>query len=211
MSDLRSFDQSYNTPVCGIDEVGRGPLAGPVTAACVFIPDIAIKDAPELLTMMDSKKLSLKKREQLCKLIKMHCVWGVGEASVAEIDQINILQATYLAMQRAAHAFCNAAPILRDKCTALIDGNRIPPDLPFKFKESIIKGDNKSLSIAAASILAKTIRDNYMGLIANDYPQYGWESNAGYGSVQHKDAINTYGATPHHRMSFAPLKDLKRG
>jgi ribonuclease HII len=205
MSSLWNHDLRFDRPICGIDEVGRGPLAGPVTAACVHIPAQAINKAPALLEMTDSKKLSAKKRDMLTELIKEHCIWGLADIFPQEIDKINILQATFEAMRRAAHSMLQAAPELQNSL-ALIDGNKIPPRLGFHDTESIIKGDGKSLHIAAASILAKTKRDQYMQGIAIDYPQYGWESNAGYGSAKHRQAIEELGATPHHRMSFAPLK-----
>jgi ribonuclease HII len=204
--DLLSFDKSYDVPICGIDEVGRGPLAGPVTAACVYIPPESLEKAPTLLLMNDSKQLSSKKRELLAAEIKTHCIWGIGEADNKEIDEINILQATYQAMRRAAAQMLKKAPSLKANL-ALIDGNRIPIGLEFKNTEAIIKGDSKSLSIAAASILAKVTRDTYMVELAKDYPHYGWESNAGYGANKHKEAISKYGPSPFHRMSFAPLKD----
>jgi len=214
---LHEFDKAYNAPVCGIDEVGRGPLAGPVTAACVFIPAKALIDAPLLLTMNDSKKISAPKRDALALLIKEHCIWGLGEACVFEIDEVNILQATLRAMERAAQDMLNKALVtqhgetkaiqpFRSNITALVDGNKLPPALPFENAETIIKGDSKSLCIAAASILAKTTRDHYMQQLAIKYPAYGWHSNAGYGAKTHIEAIEKHGATPHHRMSFAPLK-----
>lgn len=205
MSALRDFDKSYHKAICGIDEVGRGPLAGPVMAACVHIPETALVTAPALLEMTDSKKLSAKKRVALSQLIKQHCLWGLGEASTTEIDEINILQATFLAMCRASVALLEKAPDLQHSLV-LIDGNKVPRNLPFSQTQSIVKGDSKSLSIAAASIIAKVTRDDYMTQIAQDYPHYGWHSNSGYGAKIHLEAIEKYGATPHHRMSFAPLK-----
>jgi len=212
MSDLHALDLSFNMPVCGIDEVGRGPLAGPVMAACVHIPSTEISKAPLLLEMTDSKKLTLRKREELFTLIKEYCVWGLGEACHKEIDKINILQATFEAMRRAAANMKQHAKtqnIDLDKALALIDGNKIPPRLGFANTQSIVKGDSKSLSIAAASILAKVTRDRYMAKLALEYPHYGWESNAGYGAPKHKEAIEIYGPSPYHRMSFAPLKHME--
>lgn len=182
--------------VCGVDEVGRGPLAGPVMAAAVVLnPD----DIPAGLN--DSKKLSKKRREELYPIIleKAHCAFG--EASVEEIDDINILQASLLAMKRAVENLS----IKVDH--ALIDGNRLPTlDCAASF---VIKGDAKSLSIAAASIIAKVKRDFFMQKIAKIHPEYGWERNAGYGTPEHMDALKLVGYTEFHRQSFAPIYNLK--
>lgn len=207
MSDLLRFDQKYGTLVCGMDEVGRGPLAGPVTAACVHIPPDALNKCTALLDIKDSKTLTADKREILAAQIKDYCVWSIGEASVQEIDQINILQATFTAMRRAAKTFLEQAAYLQDSLS-LIDGNKVPQGLAFKRNECIIGGDGKSLSIAAASVLAKVTRDAHMKQLAEEFPHYGWHSNAGYGAKMHLEAIEKYGPTPHHRMSFAPLKYL---
>jgi ribonuclease HII len=158
--------------------------------------------------MNDSKRITEKKRCILAKEIQRHCIWGLGEVTHKEIDEINILQATYKAM-------CIAAQNMLDKLEkteisiemALIDGNKIPPQLNFSQAEAIVKGDSKSLCIAAASILAKVTRDTYMQKLALEYPQYGWETNAGYGSKKHREAIEEFGPSPYHRMSFAPLKE----
>ena len=183
------------SPVCGVDEAGRGPWAGPVVAAAVILRP---GDAPAGLN--DSKKLTARRREALFDALQDHDV-GVGVASVVEIDRLNILHATYLAMRRAVAAL-TAAPGF-----ALIDGNRIPPDLPCP-AEAVVKGDGRSLSIAAASIVAKVTRDRIMADLAAAHPEYGWERNAGYGVKAHAEALARYGVTPHHRRSFAPIHKI---
>ncbi|MDA7426300.1 ribonuclease HII [Thalassococcus lentus] len=182
--------------IAGVDEVGRGPLAGPVVAAAVILDREAL---PEGLN--DSKKLNAARREALAEVIHAQAVVSIAEASVAEIDQINILQATYLAMRRAIAGLSQKPDHL------LIDGNRLPPDLPCP-ATTIIKGDGKSPSIAAASIVAKTWRDHVMKMNAQQYPGYGWETNAGYPTKCHKSALRNLGVTPHHRRSFKPVHDI---
>lgn len=183
--------------VCGLDEVGRGPLSGPVTAACVYIPN-DVRDKGFIAQINDSKKLSVKKRNTLYPFITEYCIWGIGEASVEEIDRINILQASLLAMRRAYSA------LGQEMHHALVDGNRCP-SLPCP-SSLIIKGDSISTSIAAASILAKVSRDTYMQKIHEEFPYYGWNSNAGYGAKVHIEALMKYGATKYHRTSFAPVR-----
>lgn len=182
--------------VIGVDEVGRGPLAGPVTAAAVWIDP---KHIPEGLN--DSKALTAKRREALFDPIMQAADVSIAHASVAEIDEINILQATFLAMRRAV-AGLKVAPD-----HALIDGNKIPEGLPCS-AECIVKGDARSLSVAAASIVAKICRDRIMVDLAQQHPGYGWESNAGYGSKAHMEALQILGATPHHRVSFKPVHNI---
>ncbi|WP_424977267.1 ribonuclease HII [Leisingera sp. S232] len=182
--------------VAGVDEVGRGPLAGPVTAAAVVLDVAAI---PEGLN--DSKKLSLKKRQALEEGILASGQSAVAHASVEEIDSLNILRASHLAMERAVAALDPAPDYL------LIDGNLIPKGLSLP-AEAVIKGDAKSLSIAAASILAKLARDRIMVDLAQQFPGYGWEKNAGYPSKQHRDALVNLGVTPHHRRSFKPVHNI---
>jgi ribonuclease HII len=184
--------------VCGIDEAGRGPLAGPVVAAAVILDR---KHLPRKLRaeLDDSKKLSAAEREEYAAIIRRSAVKiGVGAASVGEIDRINILQATFLAMRRALLRL-GALPDI-----ALIDGNQ-PPPLPCAVK-TVIGGDGLSLSIAAASVIAKTTRDKLMRALAARYDGYGWMTNVGYGTEQHRAAILALGPTKHHRMSFAPLQ-----
>ena len=176
--------------VCGIDEAGRGPLAGPVVAAAVILPE-----GIQLPGVNDSKKITEKKREMLFDFVQENAVaWGIGEASETEIDEINILQATFLAMKRAVEALPVAADF------ALVDGNRTSGlDIP---AECVIGGDGKVLSIAAASILAKVTRDRYMRRMAEQYPQYGFEKHKGYGTKAHYAAIEQYGICPLHRKTF---------
>ena len=191
-----SLEDELGVPVCGIDEVGRGPLAGPVVAACVFIPP-KVRDLEWIAHIRDSKKLSEKKLEMLFGAITAHCVYGIAEITPNEIDRINILQASLRAMERAYQA-CGKFD------HALVDGNKLPK-LPCP-ASAIIKGDGKSKSIAAASIIAKVTRDRIMRKLAEEFPHYGWESNVGYPSKAHRDAILIHGITPHHRRSFAPVK-----
>ena len=178
------------TDVCGIDEAGRGPLAGPVVAAAVILPEDI-----QLPGVNDSKKITEKKREILFDFVKEHALaYGIGEASETEIDEINILQATFLAMRRAVEALQIPADY------ALVDGNRIQ-GLPVP-AETVIGGDGKVLSIAAASILAKVTRDRYMRDMAAQYPEYGFEKHKGYGTKAHYAAIEQYGICPLHRKTF---------
>ena len=176
--------------ICGIDEAGRGPLAGPVCAAAVILPQ-----GLEIPGLTDSKKLSDKKRQELFPVIMEQAIaYGIGFASHEEIDEINILQATFLAMQRAMDQL-NVKPDL-----ALIDGNRQKDfGLPVK---TVVKGDSLSANIAAASVLAKVTRDNVMEELANKYPEYGFEIHKGYGTKAHYEALRAYGASEVHRMSF---------
>ena len=188
--------------VAGIDEAGRGPLAGPVVAAVAVIDRGAAKRT--LLKLIDdSKKLALEAREKAYEAMVASGIvqFAVGEATVEEIDRINILQATFLAMRRAVEALALAPDIV------LIDGNQLPRGLACK-AETIVGGDAHSYSIAAASIFAKVTRDRYMARLAETFPGYGWETNRGYGSAQHLAALEQLGPTPHHRMSFAPLSRL---
>jgi len=188
--------------VAGVDEAGRGPLAGPVVAAAAVIDRTRV--ARKLLELIDdSKKLTQVRREAAYgAMLESGAVqFAVAEASVEEIDRLNILQATFLAMRRAVQAL-GAAPEV-----ALIDGNRMPPELGCR-AETIVGGDARSYSIAAASIFAKVTRDRAMARLAELFPGYGWERNRGYGSAQHLKALELLGPTPHHRMSFAPLSRL---
>jgi len=182
--------------VAGVDEVGRGPLAGPVTAAAVILDAGRI---PEGLN--DSKKLTAKRREALAELIMAHCDWAVGHASVEEIDRLNILRASHLAMCRAI------AGLRRRPCLVLVDGNMLPRELDLP-GQAVIGGDGRCLSIAAASILAKMLRDRIMVDLAQQHPGYGWEANAGYPTPAHRQALLNLGATPHHRRSFAPVHKI---
>ncbi|MFY0595329.1 MAG: ribonuclease HII [Cognatishimia sp.] len=184
------------TSVVGVDEVGRGPLAGPVMAAAVVLDPDRI---PEGLN--DSKKLGVKRRETLYEQILEVADVGFGEASVEEIDDINILQASLLAMQRAVHDLRSLPDY------ALVDGKFIPKGLNIP-AEGIVKGDAKSVSISAASIVAKIRRDQMMESLAQQFPGYGWERNAGYPTKEHREAIHRLGITPHHRRSFRPIHNI---
>ncbi len=181
-------------PVAGIDEAGRGPWAGPVVAAAVIL-------SPQTIPMGidDSKRLSKGKRAALFDQIIETSDVGIGEAKVDEIDALNILQATMLAMQRAV------AALITRPAHILVDGNQLP-ELPCR-AQAIIKGDTRSLSIAAASIIAKEKRDQYMRQIGQHYPAYGWERNAGYGTKEHIEALRRFGPSPHHRRSFKPVRE----
>ena len=191
------FLQQPEGLTCGVDEAGRGPLAGSVVAAAVILdPNNPIEG------LNDSKKLSAKRREILAVEIRAKALaWAVAEASVEEIDQINILQASMLAMQRAVFAL-NIVPSL-----ALIDGNRCPNKLPC-LAEAIIGGDGKVASIAAASILAKTVRDAEMLALHTLYPVYGFNKHMGYPTAQHLKALQEHGVSPVHRRSYAPVAKL---
>jgi ribonuclease HII len=189
------FDQVYETPIIGVDEVGRGPLAGPVISAAIVLNKEKIPEG-----INDSKKLSKKKREVINEeLISQHS-FAIGIASVEEIDKINILQASLLAMKRAVLNL-NIKPQ-----TILVDGNKLP-DLEYNMYP-IIKGDSKSISIAAASIVAKVYRDKLMQDLSIQYPGYYWEKNSGYGTKQHLLALDNLGVTPIHRKSFAPIYNM---
>jgi ribonuclease HII len=185
--------------VAGVDEVGRGPWAGPVVAAAVILDPANIPAG-----LNDSKVLTRQKREQLMAPILKSASVGIGQASVEEIDQLNILQASLLAMRRAVEQLAMLPGGPPDAC--LVDGNRDPGlDLPTRL---LVKGDAISLSIAAASIVAKVTRDRIMSELAVAYPAYGWERNAGYGVPEHRDALQLVGISPHHRKSFAPIRHL---
>jgi len=178
--------------IAGVDEAGRGPWAGPVIAAAVILDPRGIPPGLD-----DSKKLSALKREALYAQLQTCARIGVGQASVAEIDTQNILNASLLAMTRAVSAL-PATPSL-----VLVDGNRAPI-LACK-SETLIGGDARSLSIAAASIIAKVSRDRIMGVLDTEFPGYGWKTNQGYGTRAHRDALSRLGVTPHHRRSFKPV------
>lgn len=193
--------------VAGIDEAGRGPLAGPVVAAVAVI-DRGVAKRRLLKLIDDSKKLALEDREAAYDAMVASGIvqFAVAEASVEEIDTINILQATFLAMRRALQALADQPEVVLPD-VVLIDGNQVPPRLGCR-AETIVGGDAHSYSIAAASIFAKVTRDRYMARLAEAFPGYGWETNRGYGSAQHLQALKQLGPTPHHRMSFAPLNRL---
>jgi ribonuclease HII len=183
--------------VCGVDEVGRGPLAGPVVAAAVILPRRLPR---ELRALDDSKVLPAAVRERLTEILRRCAVIGLGAASVAEIDRLNILNATMLAMTRAVAALGVRPDV------ALIDGNRAPAALTCVV-HTIIQGDGESFSIAAASVIAKTARDRAMTRLAQRYGNYGWDRNAGYATAEHRQSIRSFGVTVHHRHSFAPVRE----
>ena len=191
-----SFELQYDAPVAGIDEAGRGPWAGPVVAAAVILDT---SNVPEGLD--DSKKLSRKRREAVIEEIMATAEIGIGVGSVAEIDQINIARANDLAMARAVDALPQRPAFV------LIDGNWVPRNLDIAAR-AIPKGDGISLSIAAASIVAKVTRDRLMAKLAAVHPGYGWERNQGYGTAEHRAALETLGVTPHHRRSFRPIHNI---
>ncbi|TDE35968.1 ribonuclease HII [Antarcticimicrobium sediminis] len=182
--------------IAGVDEVGRGPIAGPVTAAAVILNPDAIPPG-----LNDSKKLTARRRETLDQLLRDSAEFAIAHASVAEIDEINILRASHLAMQRAVAALDPAPDFL------LIDGNMIPAGLTLPSR-AVIGGDARSVSISAASIMAKTRRDRMMVDLAQQHPGYGWERNAGYPTKSHKEALQNLGVTPHHRHSFKPVHNI---
>ena len=196
-----SIEHTKSGIVCGVDEAGRGPWAGPVVAgAAILDADTLPQDLIEQLD--DSKKLKAEKREALyARLVEAGVTMGVGVASAQEIDDINILQATFKAMERAV----DDLGIKPD--FALIDGNRLPKSFPCP-AEAVIKGDGLSLSIAAASIVAKVSRDRMMMELDAQYPGYGWGSNAGYGTKAHQEGLKTLGVTPEHRKSYAPIRKI---
>ena len=199
------IEDKFTGVICGVDEAGRGPWVGPVVAGAVVFLSRNIN--PELLNgINDSKKLSAKKREKLYDLLlqeekngRIAC--AVGEASAAEIDSLNILQATFLAMKRAVQK------LKTHPTHALIDGNRLPADFCCSCS-CHIGGDAKSYSIAAASIMAKVYRDNLLKKLALEYPGYGFEKNAGYGTKDHIEALKKYGVTPQHRKSYRPIREI---
>ncbi len=198
-----SIENEYDFDVAGIDEAGRGPWAGPVVAAAVIIKNHQLA-ADLTLNLDDSKKISPLKREKLfARLLQEqkagHIQIGIGQASCQEIDEFNILQATFLAMKRALEKIPNQPKL------ALLDGNQTPTVFPCPCR-SIVKGDGRSLSIAAASIVAKVYRDHLMKELAKKYQGYGFEKNSGYGTSLHLQGLKKYGVTPEHRHSYKPIK-----
>ena len=181
--------------IAGVDEAGRGPLCGPVVAAAVIFSN---RDIEIPVVIRDSKKMSAKSRAIAYDWITKNTIWAVGECGPAEIDELNILWASMRAMERAVAALSRVPEL------CLIDGNRVPKNLQGR---AVVKGDAKSLSIAAASIIAKETRDKIMRDLAVQFPQYGWDRNAGYPTPEHLMAIEKYGITPYHRQSFGPVKN----
>jgi ribonuclease HII len=189
------YELRYSGVIAGVDEAGRGPWAGPVVAAAVILDK---KRFP--VDIHDSKKLNKIRRAELCRLILMNAQVGVGTCSVEEIDRYNILGATKHAMRRAY----DALPVKPDM--VLVDGNQLP-DIPSAM-DAVVGGDALCASIAAASIVAKVTRDTIMMELAKEFPQYGFEQNAGYGTKLHQEALALFGITAHHRRSFAPIRKL---
>ncbi len=202
-----SYESAASGFVIGIDEAGCGPWAGPVVAgAALLVPE---KFPASLLNQIDdSKKLTRLKRHKLFNMIQegegYFCFTATGQASTQEIERINIRQASFLAMRRATEAL--SLPNDISPCLALIDGKG-RPSLPYPIK-CLVKGDSLSLSIAVASIMAKVTRDQLMKTLARHYPVYGWDHNAGYGTLYHREALAIHGVTPHHRRTFAPIARL---
>ncbi len=199
MPDFSLERQCKQRPIAGIDEAGRGPWAGPVVAAAVILEE---RTLPEDLAhrIDDSKAVARDERAELFALLPLYALIGVGEASVEEIDAMNILRATLLAMRRAVERL----PV--KPAVALVDGNT-PPDLRCPVR-TVVAGDSLSLSIAAASIVAKVTRDHRMAGLARAHPGYGWENNAGYGTPEHRQGLVRLGVTPYHRRSFRPISEL---
>ena len=195
-----SFETAWHArglgQVAGVDEVGRGPLAGPVVAAAVILDPYHLPPG-----LNDSKKVSAKNRALLAKELPRIATVSIAEASVEEIDALNIRQATFLAMRRAVEGLAIAPDAL------LIDGRDIPQGLPCQ-AEAIVKGDGRALSIAAASIVAKEARDKMMRQLDAKFPGYGWAQNAGYPTKAHRNALLSLGVTPHHRRSFKPVHNI---
>lgn len=207
MNALQEFDKKQaltlqTGTLFGIDEAGRGPLAGPVVACACYIDESLY---PNFSDVNDSKKLTHKKREEIfARMKELGVLYGVGFASAREIDELNILQATFLAMRRASEKFYQVPGAV-----ALVDGPHkitdfILPQYP------VVDGDAKSLNIAAASIVAKVLRDQYMDELDAKYPQYGFAAHKGYGTAKHLAAIKQYGPCPEHRQTFAPIRNLTR-
>ena len=193
-----NFDFEYEIGgiVAGVDEAGRGPLCGPVVAGAVIFPD---KNIEIPVVIRDSKQMTASQRDAAYDWITANTIWAVGMCGPAEIDELNILWASMRAMERAVD---NLA-LQPNFC--LIDGNRVPKNLNGR---AVVKGDAKSLSIAAASIVAKVTRDRLMHELAQKYPEYGWEKNAGYPTPEHLRAIEKYGINEHYRKSFGPVKRI---
>lgn len=205
MNKLLEFDkqiaiQQEVTLLIGIDEAGRGPLAGPVVAAaCCIAPN----QYPAFQDINDSKKLTATKREEIFeRMHKLGVLYGVGFASAQEIDELNILQATFLAMRRAAYKFYSIPSAF-----ALVDGPHAITQFQLQ-QQAVVDGDAKSLNIAAASIIAKVLRDRYMQTLDKIYPDYGFAAHKGYGTAQHLLVLRQKGPCPQHRKTFAPVRDL---
>lgn len=198
MNTLFEFDKS-NGIVIGTDEAGRGPAAGGVFAACVYFPEVSENLIKDLTKLNDSKKLSAKARESIYDIILNSSIHSIIDIEVDEIEKINILNASLKGMKLACEEVIKKAQL--DGFITLVDGNKLIKNYTYPQK-FIIKGDGKSASIAAASVLAKVTRDRYMTKLAEEFPQYGWAKNAGYLTAEHLKAIDTYGLSKYHRPSF---------
>ena len=185
--------------IAGVDEAGRGSWIGPVFSAAVILKSTINKKL-----IKDSKKLTKKKRTELASYIKKNSTYSISQASMQEIDKLNILQATLLSMKRAINNLKHKPNII------LIDGTHVPKNMSYHFK-TIIRGDEKIPAISAASIIAKVARDRYITRLAKNYISYGWHTNFGYGTKKHLDAINKFGVTNHHRKSFKPMHNILLG
>lgn len=208
MPDL-NYERQFQGPVIGIDEAGRGPWAGPVTVTAIWLCPSSYDGLPTDIN--DSKKIKALRRASLASYLMAppHFHHTVS-VDVERIDVIGILQATFVAMAAAALGLCNqfTSAGLPTPVHALIDGNLLPPNMPLP-ATALIKGDNRSLSIAAASIIAKTVRDQMMCDLDTVYPGYGWASNMGYGTKSHQVGLDHFGITPHHRKSFKPIRQYQ--
>ena len=200
INELFKFDSSFKNIIIGTDEAGRGPAAGVVFAAAVYFPEPTNKLIKDLARLNDSKKLSKKLREELFNIIKCNTINEIICVEVEEIERINILNSSLKAMNLACQSVISRIQ-KKDNLLVLVDGNRLIKEFPYNQK-TVVKGDSKSASIAAASILAKVSRDRYMDKLAEEFPQYLWDKNAGYLTKQHIEAIDKYGLTKYHRPSF---------
>ena len=205
MPDL-FYERKFMGPVIGIDEAGRGPWAGPVTATAIWLCPLSYDDLPADID--DSKKIKSVRRASLATILMAppHRYYTVS-ITAKKIDQMGVLQATFAAMVAAAKGLCDqfAAAKMPGPAHALVDGNLLPPDMPLP-ATALVKGDSRSLSIAAASIIAKKVRDQIMCDLDAAYPGYGWASNMGYGTKLHQVGLDRFGITPHHRKSFKPIR-----
>ena len=205
MPDL-FYERNFMGPVIGIDEAGRGPWAGPVTATAIWLCPFSYDDFPADID--DSKKIKPTRRTSLAtNLMALPNRYYTVSFNAKKIDQMGILQATFAAMVAAANGICTqfAAAQMPAPTHALVDGNLLPPDMPLP-ATALVKGDSRSLSIAAASIIAKKVRDQIMFDLDAAYPGYGWVSNMGYGTKLHQAGLDRFGTTPHHRKSFKPIR-----
>ncbi len=191
--------------------MGRGSCIGPVTAAAVtLVRDLTASQKKALKDLDDSKMLIPRQRADLCAAIQKYCVWGVGEASKEEVEYHNVYYAALLAGYRAyAQLLEKLDPGQRENVLIVLDGKAVIPDLPREKQRAVIKADGKSFSVAAASVVAKHIRDSYVIELAKNYPGYGWETNMGYGTLCHRQALEKLGPTPHHRAHFKAVQDAQ--